>query len=617
MRLHASALAAFATLALLATPFGKPALADHDGWHHGLTLLGELKYDESFKHYDYVNPDAPKGGQLDQVAIGTYDSFNPFVVRGSPAAGLTRTGGFLYDTLMDQAPDQPGTSYGLIAEAARYPADFSSVTVRLDPKARFHDGEPIKPEDVIWSFETLKENHPFWNAYYASVTRAEETGEGEVTFRFSETGNRELPNIMGDLPVLPKHWWTAEGRDVSQPTLTPPVGSGPYRIAEFQPGRSITWERAEDYWGADNPTRVGRYNYDRIKYNYFRDDTATWEAFKKGGLYDIRVENRAQRWAEGYDFPAFQRGDVVKGTFTSTSNEPMQAFVLNTRRDKFEDRRVREALNLAFDFESMNRTLFFDLYERTDSYFEGGELAAEGLPSEAELAFLAPLRGTIPEEVFTKEFELAKHETPRDTRKHLRQALRLLKEAGWESRGGRLVNAETGEPFTIEFLAADPSSERVIGPYANQLKKLGIQATTRVVDVAQYQSRVDKFDFDIITDVFMQSQSPGNEQRDFWGSAAADLPGSQNTPGIKDPAVDALIDNIIFAKDREELVAATKALDRVLLWNFYVVPQWHNPEIWIGYRNKFGIPETQPDYAGVDTFSWWIKDAGQRADATR
>ena len=600
------------------------ASAQEPEWRHGSSLIGEPKYPAGFAHYDYVNPDAPKGGVLSQVAVGTFDSFNPFIVRGTPAAGMAAFGGgYFYDTLMDQATDQAGTTYGMIAEAMRYPPDFSSVTFRLDPAARWHDGQPITVDDVIWSFEILTEVNPLYSQYYHNVTGVEATGEREVTFTFDQTGNRELPNIMGDLTVLPKHWWegtdaSGKKRDIRSSTLEAPLGSGPYRIKSFQTGRNVVWERVPDYWAASHPLRVGRYNYDELRFEYFRDANAIWEAFKKGGIYDYRVENRAQRWAEGYDFPAFQQGLVKKATYTSTSGEAMQAYVLNTRREKFKDRRVRQALTLAFDFEQMNRTLFYGFYSRTDSYFDGTELASSGLPQGKELEILETVRGKVPDEVFTTPFTLPVYDKPGDERTHLRQASQLLREAGWEPRGGGLVNASTGETFSIEFLGDDPTDERVFAPYVNSLKRLGIATRIRIVDGPQYKALTDEFDYDVITSVLAQSQSPGNEQREFWGSAAADQPGSRNVAGIKDPAIDALVDKVIFAPDRETLVAATHALDRVLLWNFFMVPQWHLPEIWVAYWDKFGFPEKQPEYAGIDIFSWWIDaDKAKRLEAAR
>src|SRR5690606_33481297 len=535
-----------------------------------------------------------------------------FIVRGTAAAGLAGFGGgLLYDTLMQQSTTEPSTSYPLIAEAFKYPDDYSSATYRLNPNARFHDGTPITAEDVVWSFEVLKENSQLYNRYYANVTEAVALNEREVEFRFDQKGNRELPHIMGDLAVLPKHWWEgtdAKGnkRDITQPTLEPPLGSGPYRIASFRPGSEIIWERVKDYWAADLPVNVGRYNYDARRYTYFQDDNAAWQAFTKGGFQDFRPENRSQRWATGYNFPAAQAGDVIRKEFPTTSGEPMQGFVLNTRRPQFRDRKVREALTWAFDFETMNRTLFYDSYTRTDSYFEAGELESDGLPTGKELEILEPFRDQLPPEVFTKEFTLPVYDSPKAARDNLRHAYELLQEAGWENRGGKLVNAQTGEPFTIEFLGSDPTNERIMKPFIDNLRRLGITASIRIVDASQYINRYRSFDFDVVTAVLQQSQSPGNEQRDFFSSAAADQPDSRNLAGIKDPVVDALVERVIFATDREDLVAATHALDRVLLWGYYIVPHWNLPKVWMAYWNKFGMPEEQPSYLGVDIESWWI-----------
>ncbi|MEX0345615.1 MAG: extracellular solute-binding protein [Rhizobiaceae bacterium] len=583
-----------------------------DNWRTVSSLIGKSKYAEKFERYDHVNPDAPKGGTVNLIAIGAFDSFNPFIVRGTPAAGLTAfTGGLPYDTLMAQSVEEPGTSYPLLAEAFKYPDDYSSATYRLNPKARFHDGEPVTAEDVVWSFEILKANYPLYNQYFHNVTEAVILSEREVEFRFDQKNNRELPHIMGDMPVLPKHWWEgtdADGkkRDISAPTLEPPLGSGPYRIKSFKPGDEIVWERVEDYWGKDLPVKIGRENFDRRRYTYFLDRNSAWPGFIKGGLEDYRRENRSRRWAKEYNFPAFEAGDVVRGEFPEGSGQPMQGFVINTRLDKFKDRRVREALTWAFDFESMNKTQFFGLYARTDSYFEGGELASSGLPEGLELEILEQYRGQIPDEVFEKPFELPVYTGDnRSDRKHLARAFKLLKEAGYTRKGSQLVGAD-GKPLAIEILGNDETDARIAAPYIEQLKKLGVDASMRVIDSNQYINRVRSFEFELTTSGFQQSLSPGNEQRDFWSSPAADVPGSRNLAGIKDPVIDDLVDKIIFAKNREELIATTHALDRVLLWNFYVIPQWHNPDIWMAWWDKFGMPPTQPAYAGIDINSWWI-----------
>ncbi len=589
-------------------------------WRHATSLIGEPKYPDGFQHYDYVNPAAPKGGTLNASVVGSFDSFNPFIVQGTPAAGFSAVGGLLYDTLMEQATDQAGTNYGLIAEAVSYPADFAWAKFRLNPAARWHDGQPITAEDVIWSFTTLKAQSPFYNKYYANVVKAEKTGEREVTFTFDKPGNRELPNILGDLAVLPKHWWdgtdpTGKKRDVTRTTLEPPLGSGAYKIESFAPGNRIVWSRVADYWGKNLPTHVGRNNYDTLTYTYFRDPSAQWEAFKKGGIEDIRVENRIGRWETEYDFPAIKRGDVIKESFPFHASGRMQGYVLNQRREKFQDIRVRQALNYAFDFETMNRTLFFGKYKRIESYFAGIDLASSGLPQGKELEILDSVKDQVPPELFTTPFHLPVNDTPQALRDNLRKAVDLLQQAGWVLKGNRLVNGKTGEPFTIEFLEADPSFERVVAPFIQNLKRIGIDASLRVVDSAQYQRRVDSFDFDVISTVIGQSPSPGNEQREMWTSAAADLKGSRNYVGIKNPAIDALVDQVVFATNRDDLVAATHALDRALLWNYYMVPQWYSDQINVAYWNKFGIPDKQPDYIGIDTFSWWVDSAKPLAKA--
>jgi microcin C transport system substrate-binding protein len=577
---------------------------------NGLSLIGEPKYAPDFEHFDYVKPDAPKGGRVRQALYGTFDSLNPFVVKGKPGPVSS-----IYDTLMADSMDEPSAEYGLLAKSVTYPEDFAWVEFALHDTARFHDGKPVTAADVVFSFEALTTNHPFYNRYYANVTEAEVLDEQRVRFTFDETGNRELPLIMGQLPVLPSHYWDgSDGRDISETTLVPPLGSGPYRIVDVTPGRKVVFERVDDYWGTDLPVNRGKHNFDLMVYEYFLDSTAMLEAFK-GDRYDVRVENSAKQWATEYDFPAVKSGEVVLQTFTTRSPSPMQAFVFNTRREKFADRRVREAFNLAFDFEWMNKNIFFGQYTRTGSFFEGSELEATGLPAEKELELLEPLRGQVPDEVFTQAFENPKNPDTRAVRANLRKAAALLKDAGWVVKDDQLVNAETGTAMTVEFLLQAPTFERVVLPFKQSLKRLGIDVTVRTVDTSQFQAREEKFEFDIIVDSFGQSLSPGNEQRDFWGSESAGRDGSRNTIGIKDPAVDALIDKIIFAPDRQTLVAATRALDRVLLWNHYVIPQWWSP-LRTARWDRFGQPETLPDYAvfgGFPTVWWYEEGAAAKA----
>lgn len=587
-------------------------------WRTTSSLIDPEAERAPFERYDYVNPDAPKGGTLNSAAFGTFDSFNPFIVRGTPAAGFSQFGGLLWDTLMQQSLDEAGTSHGLIAEAFTYPEDYSWAIYRLNPDARWHDGEPITTEDVIWSFEMLKEISPAYNRYYANVTEAVAVSDTEVRFTFDQTGNRELPHIMGDLAVLPKHWWEGTDprgrqRDIRNPTLEPPLGSGPYRVGSFQPGSRIEWLRVDDYWAADLPVNVGRNNFDRMVYTYFQDDNAQFLAFTKGGIEDIRRELSTRRWASEYNFPAFERGAVVKREFTSGGVEGLQSFAFNMRLPRFQDRRVRQALTYVYNFEEQNRLQFFGLNERFSSYFQKSELASSGLPQGEELEILERFRDRLPEEVFSEEFTLPVFDTPQAERDNLRQAVRLFQEAGWIIRDGRMVHNETGEQFRIEFLGASPTSEVIAGGFIANLRRIGVDATLRIVDTSQYIQRLQAFEFEAVTARFPQSESPGNEQRDYWSSEAADIQGSRNMPGIKDPVVDALVNEIIFATDREHLVAATRALDRVLLWNYYTVPQYFQPTMRYAYWDKFGIPEQQPSYSGIDTMSWWVRPEREEA----
>ncbi len=587
----------------------QPAHAVEDQWHHGLSLFGDLKYPVGFEAFDYVNADAPKGGRARLSAVGSFDSLNPFTFKGN-AAGIV---GQTVDTLMTSALDEAGSEYGLIAEAVRNPPDYASVTFRLRKEARFHDGSPVTPEDVIWSMTALKEAHPAYNFYYKNVVSGENTGENEVTFNFSEKGNRELPQIVGQLPVLSKAWWTSkdskgETRKLTETTLEPPLGNGAYRISQVKPGNYIYLELVEDYWGKDLPVNRGTANFAELQVVYYRDSTVALEGFK-GDLYDFRLESSSKDWATGYEFPAVQRGDVIRDEIRLKNSEGMQSYAFNTRREKFSDPRVRRAFNFAFDFEWANENLFFGQYVRTNSYFSNSELAATGLPGADELAILEPLKDKLPPEVFTSEYTNPTYASPKDKRNNLRMAATLLSEAGWKVGPDRVLRNDKGEAFSIEFLLVSPLFERIVLPYTQQLKLLGIQATVRTVDDSQYTRRTQSFDFDCIVGSWGQSLSPGNEQRDFWGSESADRDGSRNLIGIKDEAIDALINKVIFATSRAELVASTRALDRALLWNHYVVPMWHIPYERVAYWNRFGRPEVQPDFSVGFPAIWWYDEA--------
>jgi microcin C transport system substrate-binding protein len=603
---RAALIASAGLAAALAVP-ARPATAQADGWRHGLSLMGKPKYPPGFPHFDYVNPKAPKGGTVRLGALGTFDNFNIVIagLKGVLAAGVSQ----IYETLMDEALDEVSTEYGLLAEAVRYPGDYSAVTYRLRETGRWHDGKPITPDDVVWSFEVQKANSPFLAQYYRHVKSVAVDGR-DITFTFDQAGNRELPQIVGQLRVLPKHWWTANGRDVTATTLEPPLGSGPYRIKSFVAGRTVVLERVADYWGRDLPVRIGKDNFAEMRYEYFRDTTVALEAFKKGDI-DFRVENVSRLWSTGYDFPAMRENKVVREEFPIRNIGRMQAFVVNLRRPKFSDWRVRRALDLVFDFEEMNRQLFFGLYKRNASYFGGTELASTGMPESAELAILETVRDKVPAALFTQAYRSPVNGAPDAIRANLREALGLMREAGWVVRDQRLVNAQTGERFTIEVLVDQPVFERVVLFYKPNLERLGIEVSVRTVDDAQFENRTRAFDFDMLgVHSWGQSLSPGNEQRDQWGSDAAGRPGSQNLAGIKNPAVDALIERVIFAKDREELVAATRALDRVLLWNHYVIPQWISGMQWTARWDRFSRPATLPEY-GLSAFPtiWWFDEA--------
>jgi len=592
-----------------------PALAQtpaatEPAWRHGTSEFGDLKYPAGFKQFEYVNAKAPKGGTVRQIALGTFDNFNPVIadVKGRLAA-LSNT--ILYNTLAVSSLDEVSSEYGLLADALRFPADYAWVAYRLRPEAKWHDGTPVTPEDVIFSLEVWKQNSPSQMAYYRHVTKAEKTGEREVTFTFDGPGNRELPQIVGQLTVLPKAWWggtdkDGKKRDITQTTLEPPMGGGPYRIKDFTAGRDITYERVKDYWAKDLNVSVGMYNFDQLQFTYFRDSTVALEAFKADTV-DWRNENVAKNWATAYDFPAVADKRVIKEEFPIRNTGIMQAFVFNLRRDKFKDPRVRLAFNYALDFEELNKQLFFGQYKRIASYFAGTDLAATGLPTGKELELLETVRDKIPPEVFKKPYMNPNSGTPELVRENLREAIRLLKAAGYELRDQQLVNAKTGEPYTVELLSEDPSFERVFLSYKPSLERLGMTVNVRTVDPTQYINRLRSWDFDVITSGWPESLSPGNEQRGFWGSQAADQSGSDNLGGIKNPAVDAMIDQVIFAKSRPDLEAAVKALDRILLWNFYVVPQWYYPYARTARWDRFGHPETMPKYgaAAFPTVWWW------------
>ncbi len=566
---------------------------------HGLSLFGELKYPPGFKNFEYVDPQAPKGGTMKFSAIGTYDTLNPFVVKGVAAAGI----GQIFDTLAVASQDEPGSEYALIAESIDLAPDKLSVLYSLRKEARFHDGSPMTPGDVVWTFNTLREKgHPMYRSYYGDVTEIAQEGERGIRFHFKSAENRELPQILGEMPVLSKAYWS--GRDFAKTTLDIPLGSGPYKVDSLDPGRSITYRRVADYWGANLPVNRGRQNVDVIRYDYYRDGTIALEAFK-AGQYDIRRENSSKSWATGYDSPALRQGLIKKEVIPNQLPSGMQGFGYNLRRPIFQDPRVRQALAYAFDFEWSNKNLFYDSYARTRSYFDNSELAATGVPQGEELKTLEKYRGKVPEEVFTKEYNPPKYDGSGNIRDGLRAALALLKEAGWIFKNEKLVNDKTGEPFAFEILLNDPQMERIVLPLAKNLERMGITARVRTVDVAQYEKRMETFDFDTAVVVFGQSLSPGNEQREYWGSKSADEPGSRNLLGIKSEVIDELTEELVRSPDRASLIAHTRALDRVLQYGYYVIPNFHLSAFWVAYWDKYRRPTISPKYGiGLDT--WWV-----------
>ena len=596
--------AAFLALALtaLVTVPAAPARAQPV---HALAMHGQPKYAPDFKAFDYVNANAPKGGDVRLETIGTFDTFNPYIIKGEGAAGI----GLTTETLMIGSADEPFTEYGLLAETIETPPDRSWVAFTLRPEAKFSDGKPVTVDDVVWSFETLKaKGQPFYRLYYKGVVKAEKTGERAVKFTFAPGDNRELPLIVGQMPILSKAWW--QGHKFDETTLEVPVGSGPYLVESFEPGRFVTYKRNPAYWGWSVPAMRGQYNFDHIRYDYYRDSTVALEAFK-AGEYDFREENEAKKWATGYDFPALTEGRVKKAEIPHGRPAGMQAFAYNIRRPLFQDARVRQALGYAFDFEWANKNLFYGQYTRTESYYANSDLAATGLSSPAELAVLKPFESQLPPQVFTEAFHVPKTDGSGNIRDSLHSALELLKQAGWSIAGGKLVD-KAGQPMAFEILNQDPAWERIILPFIENLKRLGIDARLRTVDTSQYKNRLDSYDFDMTVGVWGESLSPGNEQRSFWSSEAAGERGGRNLVGIRNPAVDSIVDAIISAPDRESLVARTHALDRVLLWNYYVIPNWHLAYDRVAYWDRFGQPAKVPTQ-GVQFMAWWIDPAKMAA----
>lgn len=580
-------------------------------WRHGIATVGELKYAEGFPHFDYVNPQAPKGGPLRLSVEGSFDTLNPLLARGEAATGLAH----VFEPLMVSAEDELSSMYGLLAESIHYPEDYSSVTFRLRAEARWADGKPVTPEDVIFSFENAKKSVPQMEFYYRHVVKAEKTADREVTFTFDEPNNRELPQIVGQLTIVPKHWWETAGpdgqpRDITRTTLEPPLGSGPYKVASVTPGSAITYELRDDYWGKDLNVNVGQNNFGTVTYRYYADRDVMFESFRSGNE-DYWWENMARRWATAYDFPAVKDERIKREELENDMRKlgVMVGFIFNTRREQFSDPRVREALNYAFDFEELRRTIFYDSYDRVDSFFFRTELASSGLPEGRELEILNEVKDLVPPKVFTQPYRNPVGGDPKKLRENLRTAVGMLREAGYELKGNRMVNAETGKPLTFEIMLGGPTIEPVALAFSRNLKMIGIEATVRSVEQSQFTNRWRSRDFDVMYNAWGQSINPGNEQAEYWGSDAAKREGSQNYSGISDPGVDALIRKVIFAKDREEQVAAVKALDRVLLAHHIVVPSYSSKTTRFAYWNTIAHGENLPEYSTGFPSLWWSTKA--------
>ena len=578
---------------------GSAAPAAEGRKSHGLSAFGDLKYPADFRHFEYVNPAAPKGGVLRLRGIDSFDNLNPFILKGVAPEGIA----LIHATLMERAADEPDALYGFVARSVEMPADRGWITFALRPEARFSDGAPITAEDVVFTFNTLVgKGHPQYRIIFANVEKAEALDRMRVKFTFKTAENRDLPLQLAALPVLSKAYYSEVAFD--RTTMAPPVSAGPYRVGHVDAGRSITYRRIADHWARDLPAFRGRYNFDVVRVDYYRDRDIAFEAFF-ADAYDFREEFTSRSWATQYDKPPVNRGLVVRETLPDETPSGVQAFFFNMRRAKFQDARVRAAIDLAFDFEWTNKTLFYGLYGRTNSMFENSRLAARDKPSPEELALLAPLRGKIPDAVFTTPYRSPATDGSGNNRHNLRRAAQLLQEAGWQVKNNRRVDAG-GKPLTIEFLLFESSFQRIISPYVRNLRRIGIEASIRIVDVANYQHRMQQYDFDVIVQRYVQLNTPGVELRTYFGSQMADIPGSRNLAGIKNPAVDYLVDKVIAAVSRKELTTATRALDRVLMWNRYVVPQWYKGEHNIAYWNRFDRPAVKPKYDLGMLDTWWF-----------
>ncbi|EKF74897.1 oligopeptide ABC transporter periplasmic peptide-binding protein [Alcanivorax hongdengensis A-11-3] len=571
---------------------------------HAIAMYGQPKYPAGFDHFDFVNPAAPKGGSLRRHLIGTFDSLNPFIPKGDVAAGI---GAYVYESLTIRSDDEPFTQYGLLAQSMEWPDDRSWIRFHLNPAATFSDGKPVTASDVAWTFQTLmNKGAPFYSYYYHSVDHVEVNDTHTVTFHLKPGDNRELILIIGQLPVLPEHYW--KDRDFAKTGLDAPVGSGPYAVSKVEPGKRIVFKRRQDYWGKDLAVNKGRYNFDTVSFDYYLDDTVALQAFKRGD-YDWRSEMTAKKWATAYQGKPFDDGTLVKEEIHHQNPAGMQGLAYNLRRPIFQSRVLREALAYALDFEWTNANLFYGQYKRTRSYFQNSEMAATGLPSKAELKLLTPFRDQLPERVFTESYQPPKSDGSGRPRANLRHAQVMLKEAGYSIRDNQLYTPD-GKPVRFEIMTSLPDFDRIVQPFTRNLKALGVDARVVRVDSSQYLQRYRNFNFDMVIASFPQSTSPGNEQREFWGSKAAEVTGSRNIIGIQNPAVDALVDDIISATTRGQLVTACRALDRVLQWNFYVIPNWYVDRYRVAYQSRLKHPALGA-YVSLDAAidTWWDSSA--------